>query len=89
MRKLENSFNLDGPHGKHDVFVMVPLGMSLRSLHEKQDTGVFGEILAVIAIDQVLLGLEFLHLADVIHTGESPGRTGTPWCCTGSSTLAF
>lgn len=68
VRRLEDSFKLKGPNGEHDVFVMTPLGMSLRTLQEMQKDGVFREILVTKALDQVLLGLSFLHEADVIHT---------------------
>jgi serine/threonine-protein kinase SRPK3 len=70
VRQLEDSFKLKGPNGEHDVFVMTPPGMSLRTLHELQKSGVFQQTLVVRALDQVLVGLNFLHEADVIHTGK-------------------
>lgn len=72
VRQLEDSFTLDGPRGEHVVFVMVPLGMSLRTFQELQKEHVFQQSLVVSAIDQVLRGLDFLHQADVIHTGMFP-----------------
>ena len=73
VRRLEDSFKLKGPHGEHDVFVMAPLGMSLRTLQEMQKDSVFEEDLVTGALDQVLLGLNFLHEADVVHTGTHIG----------------
>ena len=80
IRRLEDSFKLKSrTGGEHDVFVMTPLGMSLRSLQEMQKNGIFQQTLVVGALDQVLTGLNFLHEADVVHTGKylsSPSSTG-------------
>lgn len=69
-RQLGESFELQGPHGKHDVFVMEALGMSLRTLQEQQKPQVFAKDLVVSALDQVMRGVLFLHEVDVVHTGE-------------------
>lgn len=71
IRQLEDSFQLKGPNGEHDVFVMTPLGMSFRTLQEIQKNRLFPQTLVVMALDQVLSGLDFLHQSDVIHTGKS------------------
>ncbi|QUC23494.1 uncharacterized protein UV8b_07735 [Ustilaginoidea virens] len=68
VREFYDSFKLKGPNGDHEVFVMAPLGMSLRSLQEIQKDGVFREQLVIGALPQVFLALDFLHEADVIHT---------------------
>ena len=70
IRQLEDSFKLESRNSEHDVFVMTPLGMSLRTLQKMQKGRIFQQILAVSALDQVLFGLNFLHEADVIHTGK-------------------
>lgn len=49
---------------------MPPLGMSLRTLQELQQGNVFQQTLVTSALDQTLLGLNYLHDADVIHTGK-------------------
>ncbi|RYC85601.1 hypothetical protein BFJ63_vAg11571 [Fusarium oxysporum f. sp. narcissi] len=49
---------------------MLPLGMSLRSLQELQQGNVFQETLVTSALDQTLLGFNYLHDADVIHTAR-------------------
>jgi serine/threonine-protein kinase SRPK3 len=77
IRRLEDLFKLQSRNGEHDVCVMTPLGMSLRTLQEMQENGIFQQTLVVVALDQVLTGLNFLHEADVIHTGKyllSPSR---------------
>ncbi len=73
IRQLQDSFKLKGRRGggEHDVFVMEPLGMSLQTLQEMQKNHVFQADLVANALDQILSGLNFLHEADVIHTGRS------------------
>ncbi|OAA68212.1 protein kinase-like protein [Niveomyces insectorum RCEF 264] len=68
VRELKDSFTLQGPHGEHIVFIMTPLGMSLQTLQEMQKEGIFQQILVTQSLTQVMLGLAFLHNADVIHT---------------------
>jgi hypothetical protein len=68
--QLEDSFRMKSRNGEHDFFVMTPLGMSMRSLQELQVGGIFAQSVVKGALDQVLLGLNFLHEADVIHTGK-------------------
>ncbi|KAK9444484.1 Protein kinase-like protein [Metarhizium brunneum] len=78
VRQFHDSFTLNGPNGNHEVFVMEPLGMSLRSLQGIQRHGAFPEQLVIGALAQVFLALDFLHEAGVIHTGAyseaSPNR---------------
>ncbi|KAF5532666.1 serine threonine kinase [Fusarium mexicanum] len=68
VREVRDTFKISGPHGEHEVFVMPPLGMSLRTLQELQKGNVFQQTLVTSALDQTLLGLNYLHDADVIHT---------------------
>ncbi|KAK1768719.1 kinase-like protein [Phialemonium atrogriseum] len=68
VRRLEDSFKLEGPNGEDDVFVMTPLEMSLRTLQQTQKSGIFPQQFVTGALDQVLLGLVFLHEAGVVHT---------------------
>ena len=70
VRELDDSFTLTGQHGDHDVFVMAPLAMSLRTLQEMQPRRVFQKLLVTSPLDQVLVGLNYLHNAEVVHTGE-------------------
>ncbi|SPJ74156.1 related to dis1-suppressing protein kinase dsk1 [Fusarium torulosum] len=78
VRQFRDAFKLAGLHGEHDVFVMPPLGMSLRTLQDMQKDKVFQQILVKSALDQILFGLNYLHDADVIHTGKYPNLIMTP-----------
>ena len=75
VRELHDSFTLASQHGDHEVFVMTPLGMSLRTLQQMQPKLVFQKVFVTSAVDQVLVGLYYLHSAEVVHTGESHGQT--------------
>ncbi|KAH8719925.1 Serine/threonine-protein kinase SRPK [Beauveria bassiana] len=68
VRQSHESFQIDGPAGKHDVLVMKPLGMSLRSFQDMQQTGFFPRETVAGAMGQVFLGMNLLLEADVIHT---------------------
>ncbi|KAL2167291.1 hypothetical protein VTG60DRAFT_1450 [Thermothelomyces hinnuleus] len=68
VRELHDSFTLTSQHGDREVFVMTPLGMSLRTLEEIQSKRVFQKVLVTSSLDQVLVGLDYLHSAKVVHT---------------------
>ncbi|KAJ4313616.1 hypothetical protein N0V84_009323 [Fusarium piperis] len=52
----------------YQVVAKLGYGMSLRTLQELQKDGVFQQTLVTTALDQTLLGLNYLHDASVIHT---------------------
>lgn len=71
VRRIQDSFQMQGPDGRHDVLVMKPLGMSMRTLQNMQKRKFFNQEVVARAVEQVLLGISFLQDADVIHTGTS------------------
>ena len=71
VRQLEDLFKLESKNGEHVFFVLKPLGMSMGTLQEIQKGGIFAQSVVKGALDQVLFGLNFLHEAEVIHTGNS------------------
>ncbi|KGQ04837.1 Serine/threonine-protein kinase SRPK [Beauveria bassiana D1-5] len=68
VRQSHEAFQIDGPAGKHDVLVMTPLGMSLKTFQNMQKERVFPRELIAGALEQVFLGMNILHESDVIHT---------------------
>lgn len=70
VRQMKDVFQLKGPNGIHDVLIMKPLGMSLRTFQEMQTENVFKRDFVSAALGQVLLGLHFIHEANVVHTGK-------------------
>lgn len=72
VRMLEDSFKLQGPHGLHEVFVLPPLGLSLRSFQDLMPAHIFAQPIVVIALQRVLAALDFLHgPANLTHTGKA------------------
>ncbi|KAF5231072.1 hypothetical protein FANTH_13552 [Fusarium anthophilum] len=77
VREVRDTLKISGPHGEHQVFVMAPLGMSLRTLQELQKCNIFQQTLVTSALDRTLLGLNYLHDANVIRTGNLEPRVRT------------
>ncbi|KAG5970242.1 hypothetical protein E4U56_007940 [Claviceps arundinis] len=75
IRLIEDHFTIQGSCGSHIVFVLPPLGVSVKLLQELQPGGVYKEGVAVSAIQQTILALDFLHHeASVIHTDVHAGN---------------
>ncbi|RMD42061.1 hypothetical protein DV735_g3061, partial [Chaetothyriales sp. CBS 134920] len=72
IRRLLNSFEIDGPHGRHVVLVFQAAQMSLRDMKLvfRGDDG-FDEKLVKGATEELLKALDFLHTeAHVVHTAK-------------------
>ena len=71
VRKMYDSFELQGPHGTHICLVHEPLGISLGELKELTPDGLFSPELIRQSLRCILTGLQFLHKeVRVIHTGK-------------------
>lgn len=69
IRKLLDSFEIEGPHGKHTCLVYEPLGNSLGELSLLADGALEAHIIRQ-TMRPILTALQFLHAeARVIHTG--------------------
>ena len=72
IRMLEDSFKLQGPYGTHEIFVLPPLGLSLRAFQDIKPGHIFAQPIVVIALQRVLAALDFLHgPANLTHTGKT------------------
>lgn len=70
VRKLLETFSIQGPHGAHICLVHQPLGMSLDEIRNGRVGGVLSTALVRELFRWLLRGLEYLHQeARVIHTG--------------------
>ncbi|KAJ8128705.1 hypothetical protein O1611_g4929 [Lasiodiplodia mahajangana] len=75
IRMLEDSFKLRGPYGTHEIFVMPPLGLSLRAFQDMMPSHIFARPIVVIALQRVLAALDFLHgPANLTHTDVHAGN---------------
>ena len=76
---LQGSFKLNGPHGEHQVLVMKPLGLNLRTLRSIQSSGVFPEAFVTSALEQALVALAYVHDSGLVHTGMLTWMRGIEW----------
>lgn len=77
LRELYDFFKVDGPHGTHDVFILQPLGTSIRNLQLAMPDGILDQEIAQQVLVQILPTIHFLHTeANVIHTGSSDASHG-------------
>ncbi|VTT76303.1 unnamed protein product [Fusarium fujikuroi] len=75
VREVRDTFKLSGPNGEHEVFVMPPLGMSLRTLQELQQDNVFQQALdpaesADIHSDNLLVALTDDSILPTVEDNE-------------------
>jgi hypothetical protein len=85
-----DEFEITGPHGTHQCLVLEPLGMSFTNLRTHFDENGVTKALLQQTIQMVLLGLDFLHQAGVVHTGllsshPKPLMTAQPPCSRANS----
>lgn len=72
IRKVLDSFDIIGPHGKHVVLVFEAAQMSLRDMKLVFRPGGFDEDLVKGAIIELLEALDFVHnYGEIVHTGNS------------------
>ncbi|KAH0284078.1 kinase-like protein [Aureobasidium namibiae CBS 147.97] len=75
IRSLLDSFEIQGPHGRHICLVHEPLGISFEELRDLTADRVFDEDLIRQTFRPILQGFEFLHEeAQVIHTDFQPNN---------------
>lgn len=71
LRVVEDHFEIDGPHGKHQCLLFQPLGLNFTQYRNLFPNKCLDKTLVQQALQLVLIGLDFLHTAGVVHTGKS------------------
>jgi hypothetical protein len=72
LRLVLDEFKITGPHGTHQCLVFNPLGLSFTDFRNRfPENGLNKELLQQ-TLQLLLLGLDFLHQAGVVHTGMTP-----------------
>ncbi|KAF4987740.1 hypothetical protein FGRMN_10164 [Fusarium graminum] len=76
IRNLVDSFEIEGPDGRHIVLVMQAAQMSLRDFKTVfREDGGFDEAFVRGAVEELLKALDFIHKeAHVVHTDIHPGN---------------
>lgn len=71
LRVTLDEFHVKGPHGTHQCLIFPALGMTLAQLRDLFEDKALEKTLLQKFLCMVLLGLDFLHQAGVVHTGVS------------------
>ncbi|KAF3000666.1 hypothetical protein E8E13_000585 [Curvularia kusanoi] len=74
LRLVLHDFEIAGAHGKHQCLIFDPLGMSLAKFRNMFPTRTLDKQLLQESLQLILLGLDFLHQAGVVHTDISPNN---------------
>lgn len=69
IRELYDSFHIQGLFGKHNCLVLQPMHMTILEMM-RLNPKPFDLPLLKMTIRRVLLALDFLHTAEVVHTGK-------------------
>ena len=72
LRLVLDEFKVGGPRGLHQCLLFNPLGISFTKFRNLFPKKRLNNILLQQTLQLVLLGLDFLHQAGVVHTGISP-----------------
>lgn len=70
VRVVMDSFEVEGEHRTFPFMIYPPAGIDLDDVMHMYDDKMFDEELLKAAVRDILVGMAFLHQADVIHTGE-------------------
>lgn len=74
LRLVVDHFQITGPHGMHQCLLFAPLGLSYTKFRNLFPEKGLNEELLQQTLQLVLLGLDVLHQASVVHTDISPNN---------------
>jgi serine/threonine-protein kinase SRPK3 len=78
--QLRDYFELTGPNGKHVCLVLDPMGESLSTFPTFWDPSIVPLQIAKRFTRQLLLALDYAHVAGVIHAGKCSANQMI-WLC--------
>lgn len=70
IRVALDDFEIEGPSGPHQCLVYTPLGMNFTEFRNRIPNQAFPADLLQQSLLMILLGLDLLHQAGVVHTGQ-------------------
>ncbi|CAK96399.1 hypothetical protein CBS115989_2363 [Aspergillus niger] len=74
IRLVLDSFEIEGPHGVHPCILYPPAGVDILDYMQCLEGGSLPENLLRVTIRFMLIALDYLHGANVIHTDIQPGN---------------
>lgn len=69
VRRVLDSFSIDGPHGTHCCILYEPSGIDLSDFIHRLETGALPQIMLRPAVRYILIALDYIHQLGIIHTG--------------------
>lgn len=70
VRRAIDSFYLDGPHGTHCCILYEPTGINISEFIHRLEGLALPRQLVHPMIRYVLIGLDYLHQLNIVHTGK-------------------
>ncbi|KAK7431825.1 hypothetical protein QQZ08_001766 [Neonectria magnoliae] len=74
LRLIVDDFTVSGPYGPHRCFIYKPLGMNMTDFRNKFPEKTINKDVLVKTYQIILIGLDLLHQAGVVHTDISPNN---------------
>ncbi|KAI8948130.1 kinase-like domain-containing protein [Xylaria longipes] len=74
VRLVLDDFEITGPHGTHQCLLFNPQGLSLTKFRNLLGEKGWSKTLLQWMLELVLIGLDFLHQAGIVHTDLSPNN---------------
>ena len=69
LRVALDTFQIKGPYGSHQCLLFAPLGLTYTKFRTLFPNNALNKDLLQQSLLMILLGLDFLHQAGIIHTG--------------------
>lgn len=89
LRLVLDEFQITGPDGTHQCLIFEPLGISFTKFRNRFPEGGLNLEVLQNTLRLLLLGLDFLHQAGIVHTGVSfPTSVPSPPRCISPFSLA-
>lgn len=71
LRVALDTFQIQGPNGSHQCLVFAPLGLTYTKFRTLFPNNALNKDLLQQSLLMILLGLDFLHQAGIVHTGTA------------------
>lgn len=71
VRRVSDSFDVDGPHGMHCCLLYEPAGVDMSEFIHRLEGGALSEHMLRMAVRFVLIALDYLHQLGIVHTGKT------------------
>ncbi|KAM5501700.1 hypothetical protein McanMca71_005162 [Microsporum canis] len=69
VRRVIESFSIDGPHGTHCCILYEPTGIDLSDFIHRLETGALPPTMLRLTVRYILIALDYIHQLGIIHTG--------------------